>query len=115
MPRNLSASVAVRAKSDKFSLCLNVTHHLAVGSGPNTTYLRNCHPDDVDVVLATNLVLTLSGKVDNVRIPSETIIKSAIAHHLRAYLKLVCLLNVIKIYAQFLSSERNETWFTHHF
>jgi hypothetical protein len=105
MPR-LSASAAVRANSDKFSLCLNVRHRLAVGSVSDIAHQRSGFPDDVDVVLATNLILTLSGKMDNVKISSESIVESAIAHHLSAYLELVCLL-IAQTYIYALSSLQN--------
>ncbi|KAF9464140.1 hypothetical protein BDZ94DRAFT_1321256 [Collybia nuda] len=79
----------IRAVSDHYGLNLNVQHRLDVGIASDSLYRVNKPrlPECVDVRLSSNLVVTLSGKVDGFEIPAVEIIVSSLAQHLVDYLR----------------------------
>jgi hypothetical protein len=84
-------SSKVRAVSDDCSLVLNARHRFVAGDSSDKLYnLKQTRiPDDVDVLLTSNLILTISGVLDGVKVSFEDIVKSAVAHHLVHYLRTV--------------------------
>jgi hypothetical protein len=81
----------VRAASDHCSLTLNTRHRLVAGEPSDTLYPvnRTRFPECVDIRLASNLVVTLSGTLDGSEIPAAEIIASSLAQHLVDYLQTV--------------------------
>lgn len=59
----------VRVDSDHCTLIINLRHRLLSGtkSGPGRT-IKSKFPANVDVLLASDLILTLSGVVDRVKV-----------------------------------------------
>ncbi|KII86672.1 hypothetical protein PLICRDRAFT_264067, partial [Plicaturopsis crispa FD-325 SS-3] len=84
-----SCSTAVRAASDTFSLLLAARHNL-VSDSPSDTYLRTKGrlPEGVDVLLCSNLVVSVSGFTDRAKVSSEDILKSGISANLLRYFRL---------------------------
>ncbi|RDB17924.1 hypothetical protein Hypma_000685 [Hypsizygus marmoreus] len=80
----------IRAVSDLCSLALNVRHHLLAGKASDTQFTLNKtrFPDDVDVLLTSNLVITLSGAVDGSDVSAEDILASSLSGHLVDYFQL---------------------------
>ncbi|KAJ7366684.1 hypothetical protein DFH08DRAFT_173050 [Mycena albidolilacea] len=71
---------AVRAASPHCRLTLNAEHRLHDGKSAKTRF-----PDDVDVVLASPLVFTLSGVLNGVKLASDEVLQSQLAQHLVDY------------------------------
>jgi hypothetical protein len=86
---SFSLSSVARATSEHFSLSLRARHYLVVGSQSRTYHVKARFPEAVDVILASDLVITLSGVVDGVNISSQDILASAATSHLVHYLKTV--------------------------
>jgi hypothetical protein len=84
---SFSSSSVVRTSDP--SLLLEATHFFVQNSPSETIHrVRGNIPGDVDVHLATDLVITLSGTFDRVRISSMDLAKSAVALHLKNYLQM---------------------------
>ncbi|KAJ6508991.1 hypothetical protein C8R45DRAFT_969528 [Mycena sanguinolenta] len=76
---------AVRAASSHCRLSLNAVHHVSClheGKPAKTRF-----PDNVDVVLASDLVFTLSGVLNGVKIASDDLLRSPLSQHLVDYFK----------------------------
>ncbi|KAJ7644268.1 hypothetical protein FB45DRAFT_897396 [Roridomyces roridus] len=71
----------VRAASPHCRLALHSLHHVDHDGQPRKTRF----PDDVDVVSASHLVLSLSGVLNTVKVPPSDVIKSQLAQHLVDY------------------------------
>ncbi|KAJ6584819.1 hypothetical protein B0H19DRAFT_1106760 [Mycena capillaripes] len=74
---------AVRAASTHCRLTLTAVHRIA--STHDTAPTKTRVPDDVDVVLASDLVFTLSGVLNGVKLASDDILRSHLAQHLVDY------------------------------
>ena len=86
----ISSSSAIRTSSDHFSLVLRTRPFLVAGTvSENVSIIKGRLPADVDVILASDLVIALSGTVDAVKIPGHVIQQSAVARHILEYLKVV--------------------------
>ncbi|KAG5639434.1 hypothetical protein H0H81_002305 [Sphagnurus paluster] len=74
----------IRAASEHCTLSLDVRHHILAGKPSSSVYDFNKarFPDDIDVLLASNLVITLSGVSDGISISSEEIYASELSRHL---------------------------------
>ncbi|KAJ7288490.1 hypothetical protein C8J57DRAFT_1280428 [Mycena rebaudengoi] len=83
-----TASTTIRTASSHCRLSLNAVHHLEADS-KHTLPVKTRFPDDVDVVVASDLVLSLSGVVDRVKVSSGDILKSELAQHLADYFQAV--------------------------
>ncbi|KAJ7712433.1 hypothetical protein B0H16DRAFT_1624916 [Mycena metata] len=77
----LTASVRA-ASADHCRLALNVVHVLHESDGPPP---KTRFPEDVDVVLASDLVFTLSGVLNGVKIAPDDLLRSQLAQHLVDY------------------------------
>jgi hypothetical protein len=75
---------AVRAASPHCRLTLNAEHRLYDGKSAKTRF-----PDDVDVVLVSHLVFTLSGVLNGVKLASDEVLQSQLAQHLVDYFQAV--------------------------
>ncbi|KAK7048212.1 hypothetical protein R3P38DRAFT_2868016 [Favolaschia claudopus] len=76
----------VRAASSHCRLVLQTIHHVSGHTTQKT--LKTRFPDDIDVVLASDLVFTLSGVLNGVKLASDDILGSQLAQHLVDYFKL---------------------------
>ena len=92
MPSFESKSV-VRVFSDPFTLALKSRHHMIVGSAfdPITSPKARL-PNNVEVLLASDLVLSLSGILDGATISNQDLLNSAVTNHLLNYLETVVFL-----------------------
>lgn len=85
MPSFSSSSVVRTADP---SLLLEVTHFLVQNSPSETVHIvRGNIPENVNVILASDLVITLSGTLDRMKIRSTDIAISAVALHFKQYLE----------------------------
>lgn len=82
---------SLRAAAGDYRLVLNVSHRMLVGESSEPVYnmKKSRFPEAVDVFLDSNLVLTLSGTLDRVKISPKDMLKSQLAQHLADYLSLV--------------------------
>jgi len=78
----------IRAVADHGSLTLTVRHHIQAGKVSETVN-KSRLPNDVDILLASNLVITISGIYDGTQAPAEDIKGSSLAEHLLEYLRTV--------------------------
>lgn len=82
---SFSYSSVVRIAADT-SLMLQTTHRLFYNNQSDTVHnVRGTLPDDIDVLLASDLVLSFSGSLDRVKLSSQDISTSAVVLHLRRY------------------------------
>lgn len=89
MPTIISSS-AFRTSNDHFTLAMRARHALVAGTtSENVRTIKGRLPEGVDVILASDLVIALSGVVDAVKIPGHVIQQSAVARHVVDYLKVV--------------------------
>jgi len=84
---SFSSSSVVRVASEHFSLSIQARHCLLIGSPSHTYDISARFPGGIDVLLSSDLVLTLSGVVDRVKVSSKGILVSAVAGHLVRYLE----------------------------
>ncbi|KZP31428.1 hypothetical protein FIBSPDRAFT_925697 [Athelia psychrophila] len=83
-----SFSYSAALRIDNPSLVIETTHFLVHDLPSETTHtVYGSVPTDVDVLLASDLVITISGTLDRVRLSSMDISKSAVALHLKRYLE----------------------------
>lgn len=67
-----------------------IEHRLHVGQTSDTVlHLKRLPPEDLDVSLASNLLITISGTLNTVGISSKEIQDSHITRHLVEYLSMV--------------------------
>ncbi|KAF7346133.1 hypothetical protein MSAN_01840100 [Mycena sanguinolenta] len=78
---------AVRAASPHCRLVLNAVHHISRPHEGRPAKTR--FPDNVDVVLASDLVFTLSGVLNGVEVASDDLLRSQLSQHLVDYFKAV--------------------------
>ncbi|KZT73836.1 hypothetical protein DAEQUDRAFT_808018 [Daedalea quercina L-15889] len=84
----ISSSSAFRTSNGHFSLALRARHVLVAGTtSENIRVIKGRLPEGVDVILATDLVIALSGVVDAVKISGHVIQQSAVAEHVVNYLR----------------------------
>ncbi|KAJ7175476.1 hypothetical protein C8R46DRAFT_1213944 [Mycena filopes] len=76
-------TASVRAASGHCGLVLNTVHR--VQSEYDGPALKTRFPQDVDVVLASDLVFTLSGVLNGVQIAPDELLRSQLAQHLVHY------------------------------
>jgi len=83
----------VRTVSESCTLTLIVQHRLLVGHVGQASDLwyamKRPPPEEVDVLLASQLMFTISGMVNGSRMSPEIVMSSRIAHHLAEYLRVV--------------------------
>lgn len=82
---SFSYSSAVRIAADT-SLMLQTTHLLFHTNQSDTVHnVRGTFPDDIDVLLSSDLVLSFAGSLDRVKVSNHDISKSAVVLHLQRY------------------------------
>lgn len=81
----------IRAVSDHCSLTLGVRHHLVTGIPSDKVYSspKTRFPDNVDVLLASNLVIRISGIFNGSEVSADEILASSLSLHLLDYLRTV--------------------------
>jgi len=80
----------VQATSESCSLVLIVRHRLLVGQQSELVYVKKMGlPDGIRVLLAQQLVVTISGTLNGERISPEDLQNSCVAHHLLEYFRVV--------------------------
>lgn len=85
---NFSYSAILRTENP--SLVIEATHCLVHGLPSTTTHtMFGSVPTNVDVLLDSDLVITISGTLNRVRLSSLEMSKSAVALHLKRYLETV--------------------------
>ncbi|KAJ6620808.1 hypothetical protein B0H10DRAFT_2188381 [Mycena sp. CBHHK59/15] len=84
MPATGIASTVIRAASSHCRLSLSAIHHLSSDFHDGSTG-KTRFPDDIDVVLASELVFTLSSVHNGVKVSSADILKSQLAQHMVDY------------------------------
>ncbi|KAI9058434.1 hypothetical protein FKP32DRAFT_1597527 [Trametes sanguinea] len=83
---SFATSSEVRDKANGVQLVLRARHVLVSGSPSHELYtVKGRLPDEVDVILESDLVVSLTGIVNRVKIDSRDIQRSAIAGHLLSY------------------------------
>ncbi|RDX53358.1 hypothetical protein OH76DRAFT_1215253 [Lentinus brumalis] len=83
---SVATAVVVNDSADSINVVLNARFVLVVGSPSDTVYvLRGRVPDGIDVVLHSDLVITVSGTMDRAEVDGRAIQNSAIARHLQNY------------------------------
>jgi hypothetical protein len=85
----LIASTVIRAASPHSRLTLNAVHYLHSTHSDQQAKISTRFPDDVDVVLVSDLVFTLSGVLNGVKVSSTDMLKSRLAQHLVDYFQAV--------------------------
>ncbi|KDR82609.1 hypothetical protein GALMADRAFT_834527 [Galerina marginata CBS 339.88] len=79
----------VRTTSEYATLTLIIRHRIVVGQPSSTVHdMKLSLPDGVDILLGSQLLITISGKLNGGRIPPEQLTDSCIASHLVEYLRL---------------------------
>ncbi|RPD62459.1 hypothetical protein L227DRAFT_36804 [Lentinus tigrinus ALCF2SS1-6] len=83
---SFATAVVTEDSADSVRVALNARFILVAGSPSDTVYaLKGRVPDGIDVVLHSDLVITISGTMDRARVDSRAIQSSAIAQHLQNY------------------------------
>jgi hypothetical protein len=73
----------VRTASEHCSLSLNIRHRLLLDQPSDTVFdMKPTIPENVDVLLFSNLLITVSGALDGARITPAELKASYIAKHL---------------------------------
>ncbi|KAI0766405.1 hypothetical protein BD413DRAFT_152961 [Trametes elegans] len=94
---SFATTTEVRDGTDDVLLSLRARHILVAGSpSANTHTVKGRLPDDVDVVLESDLVLSLSGMHNRARIGSRDVQRSAIANHLLNYFHVILILTQLR-------------------
>lgn len=85
-----SFSYSATLRTENPSLVIEATHCLVHGLLSETTHtMLGSVPTNVDVLLDSDLVITISGTLNRVRLSSLEMSKSAVALHLKRYLETV--------------------------
>lgn len=80
----------VKTVSESCTLTLIVRHNLLVGPASDVWYaMKQPPPEQLDVLLASQLKFTISGTVNGSRMSPESVMTSRIAHHFGEYFRLV--------------------------
>ncbi|GLB38533.1 hypothetical protein LshimejAT787_0503980 [Lyophyllum shimeji] len=100
----------IRAASEHCGLCLDVRHRLVAGNPSDAVhYLGKTRvPDDVDVLVASNVVITLSGVLDGRTVSAEEVYASALCQHLVDYFRMNAVELGLSIVSGLQMNEENE-------
>ena len=93
----------VRTELDHCSLSLNIRHRLLLGQTSDPVFdVKPIIPEAVDVLLLSNLLITVSGSLDGTRITPAELKASHIANHLVDFLQTVLhSLRIIRVLNRF--------------
>ena len=85
MPSFATTSV-IRDASDGFALALTARHVLVAGAPSSAVHaVKGRFPSGVDVILQSNLSISIDGKYNGASVDARTIQSSALAKHLLNY------------------------------
>lgn len=91
MPSLYSCSV-LRDTVENLRIALHARHIFVAGdASENVLKLKGRLPDEVDVIMGTNLVFTLAGTANSTRIAPAVVRQSAVVQHILGYLRAVCM------------------------
>jgi len=80
----------VKTVSESCTLTLIIRHNLLVGTASDVWYaMKQPPPEQLDVLLASQLKFTISGTLNGTRMSPESVMASRIAHHFAEYFRLV--------------------------
>lgn len=80
----------VRTALEHCSLSLNIRHRLLLGQSSDPLFdMKPTVPEAVDILLFSNLLITVSGSLDGTRITPAELKASHIANHLVVFLQTV--------------------------
>ncbi|KAI0712225.1 hypothetical protein C8Q76DRAFT_733893 [Earliella scabrosa] len=83
---SFATTAVVRDSSDGLHITLNARFVFVTGAPSDTIYaLKGRVPDNVDVIVQSDLVITLAGSLNRVRVSSRAMQGSVIAQHLLNY------------------------------
>ncbi|KAL6302807.1 hypothetical protein BKA93DRAFT_929437 [Sparassis latifolia] len=83
-----SSRSTIRETAGNFTLSLGARHIFAVGSPSEEVYnAKGLLPEDVDIILGSNLVFSLSGVLGSARVAANGVQHSAIVHQFLSHLK----------------------------
>ncbi|KAH7910854.1 hypothetical protein BJ138DRAFT_1152000 [Hygrophoropsis aurantiaca] len=81
---SFSCSSTIRVVSGNHALTLKIKHNYFYREQSQTiTKIKGRLPKDLDILLSSDLVLTLSGSLDGTDVANDVIVHSAISEHLR--------------------------------
>ncbi|KAG1743350.1 uncharacterized protein EDB91DRAFT_1126988 [Suillus paluster] len=81
---SFSSSSSIRAASEHFLLNVKIGHKLYHKSTSDVVYkVKGRLPKELDVLLLSDLIFSISGSVDGQTVPADAIVHSALMHHLR--------------------------------
>ena len=87
---SFATTAVVRDSGDGLHIALNARFVFVTGAPSDTIYaLKGRVPDNVDVIVQSDLVITLAGSLNRVRVSSRAMQGSAIAQHLLNYFSVV--------------------------
>ena len=80
----------VKTVSESCTLTLIIRHNLLVGPASDVWYaMKQPPPEQLDILLASQLKFTISGTLNGSRMSPESVMASRIAHHFAEYFRLV--------------------------
>ncbi|KAF8967119.1 hypothetical protein BDZ97DRAFT_567431 [Flammula alnicola] len=86
---SISFKSKVRTVTNSCALTMIVQHRLLVGQRSDIIHrMKQSPPEGVDIILASQLVITISGTLNGARVSPENIMASHIARHLVDYLRM---------------------------
>ncbi len=114
---SLVCTSRIKAVDDHTTVVLFSKHCLLQGNPSDTVYTvkQACIPDNVDILLASNLTFTISGLLDRKKVSADCVQRSHLARHIVEYLKTVRHPNRIDFVTVLTFSECGSAWAQHHF
>jgi hypothetical protein len=81
---SFSSSSSIRAASEQCLLNVKIVHKLYHGSPSNVSHkVKGRLPKELDVLLLSDLIFSISGCLDGHTVPTDAIARSALMRHLR--------------------------------
>ncbi|KAG2145862.1 hypothetical protein DEU56DRAFT_910145 [Suillus clintonianus] len=82
---SFSSSSSIRAASEHCLLNIKIVHKLYHGSPSNVVHkVKGRLPKELDVLLLSDLIVSISGSLDGQTVPADSIAHSALVRHLRS-------------------------------
>ena len=87
---SFAIDTVVPDSADAIHVALNARLEFVAGASSDTMYaLKGRVPDDVDVILQSDLVISIAGMVNRLKVDARALQSSAVAQHLQNYLRMV--------------------------
>jgi len=82
---SFSCSSSIRAATEHFILNVKFVHRLYHSSPSDVVHkVKGRLPKDLDILVLSDLIFTVSGSLDGQIVPSDKIVRSALVHKLRS-------------------------------